>query len=203
MSTRSISLWDTRHWFNGIGNLSQSINTLAVRWQPVCYFQLCRVLKLIHFNLLQLLAVRISQVKWLCWYSFGESVTYSSAYVHLGCQFCLWPQDISCDIIAVCSPRFSSQIFSQLFFTKWWQLLVPQIMFPFYLLPTPSFFPYICWLPWLWREFLTGAQEQALLFSVFCWIKCQQVTSHVTLVPLRYLTVPSTDQNWHPFLYVL
>lgn len=154
--------------------------------------------------MLQLLAVKISQVKWLCQYSsFEESVTSSSAYVHLVCRVCLWPWDISCDIIAVCNNCFSLWIFSQLFYTKQWQLPAAQVMFSFYLPPTPVFFCYIYQLLWLWHEFLIDTQEQTLLFPAFCGAKCQQVTSHVMLVPLHYLTVPNTDQNWHQFLYIL
>lgn len=51
---------------------------------------------------------------------------------------------------------------------------------------TSYFSPCIRWLLWLWHEFLVSTQEQALLFSVSSWIKCKQVTNHVTMVPLHY-----------------
>lgn len=56
--------------------------------------------------------------------------------------------------------------------------------------PTSCFSPCVCWLLWLWHEFLVSTQEQALLVSVFSWIKYRQVTSDVIMIALHYL------QHW-------
>lgn len=66
----------------------------------------------------------------------------------------------------------------------------PRLCFPFFLPPPHVFSPCICWLLWLWHEFLVSTQEQALLVSVFSWIKYRQVTSDVIMIALHSL------QHW-------